>query len=164
MNIILEGLDASGKSTLANKIQSKYSFPIIKKRTGDITNFIDFKNNTIYDRHFVSEWVFQRVYNRPAKLNDKNFEFLKKVATIHNSLIVILICSDMKIIFDRLLERGELNYLKEMDSQQKYFTECINTLLKDYPNLYVIDIAKPNAYEDVEAWITYKIEKYKNIV
>ena len=160
MNLILEGLDASGKSTLAQKIQTKHNFPIVKKTTGNLMNFLDFKANTIYDRHFISEWVFQRVYHRPAKLSENDFNFLKNVAKTHDSLIVIFVCSQMQIIYDRLLDRGELNYLKEMDSQQHYFMECAQTFLKDYPNLYVVDIAKPNAYDDVETWIEGRMEFY----
>lgn len=162
MNIILEGLDASGKSTLAEKIQNKYGFQIIRKRTGNLENFIDFLPDTIYDRHFISEWVFQRIYHRKPKLNDVEFEIVKKTAISNDSLIIVFICSDMQIIYDRLIARGELDYLKEMNTQHKYFVDCVNTFLKDYPNLYVIDIAKPNAYENVEAWIIHKIEEYKN--
>ena len=161
MNIILEGLDASGKSTLAEKLNSIYGFPIVKKKTGPIKNFTDFEVDTIYDRHFVSEWVFKRVYNRPAKISDDGFRLLKASAIMNDSLIVIFVCSKMRIIYDRLLERGEVNYLEEMDSQQKYFMECANTFLKDYPNLYVVDIAKPNAYDNVETWLLNKIEEYK---
>lgn len=162
MNIILEGLDASGKSTLARKLQSKYQWPIKKKGTGYFHEYLDFVPNTIYDRHFISEWVFPQIYNRDRKFNEGDFKFLVELAKACKSIIIIFVCSEMGIIYHRLSERGEFNeYFKEMTDQQYYFTQCIDTLLKNYPYLYVIDIAKENAYADLDNWLDNKINELK---
>ena len=55
-NIILEGIDAAGKTTLAKKLQNKYNKKIINstsKTRNDVgyhLDLLDYQENTVFDR------------------------------------------------------------------------------------------------------------------
>jgi hypothetical protein len=71
MNIILEGVDASGKSTLAKELAARTGLPIIpsegpEKYFGEINERVkrynDFNRPAIYDRHpIVSHYIYSTV-------------------------------------------------------------------------------------------------------
>lgn len=155
--IILDGLDAAGKSTLAKKLRDKYGYQIKLKTTGYLGNYDDFEP-AVYDRHFPSEWVFPFVYGRKTKLTEDEFKYLINKANKTNTVVVIFLCSDMDIIYERLSNRGEFEYFKEMDDQQKYFKLCAEKLSNKIDTLYIIDIAEKDAYKKLEDWLMNEVE------
>lgn len=76
------------------------------------------------------------------------------------SLYIILYTSDMSILEERLRERGELDYLDEINQQNdlfKYWGRMLNSW--GYENFYLLDIADPDfntkintIFADFAAW------------
>lgn len=160
MNVILEGLDAAGKTTLAEKLRDKFGMSILHstaKTRNDLyyhIDLLDYRTNTVFDRFHVGEWVYPQVYGRPAKLTEEEFSIIEKRIIDNNDMFIIFITSDMKIINKRLIERGENDYLKEMAAQNKWFKNYIKRFNKyNYKNYYVIDVAEPDCYDKLDNWI-----------
>lgn len=166
MNIILEGIDASGKSTLANKLVEQYNFGDIihsgKKEATGIDYFIESlknKDNCIFDRFHLSEEIFPIMYKRLPHLSFDEYEEINKYLIDNNVYFIVFICSDMSIIEERLRERDELYYMKEMGAQNTLFSMYAQEFKKyNYSNFYIIDIAEPNSYNNLDIWLENKLK------
>ena len=105
--IILEGPDCSGKSTLAKKIAEHYNNDTeynIVHNTGHDPNDYDFyyqlmrKTNVIYDRLFIGETIYPKIFNRAQKLNVEEFDRLVSVAkNLHIPIIVVVPSNEILI-------------------------------------------------------------------
>lgn len=169
MNIIIEGIDGSGKTTLANKLVENYHLNNNIHLTAKTEN--DFKfhmglliNNqkTVFDRFHFSEFnVFSPLYGRKTKLTHEEWDLINKQIIENNDLFIVMVCSDMSIVDARLVERGELDYIPEVRQQNELFLKACDEFenLYHYKNFYVCDIAVENAYGKLDAWIK---EHYKN--
>ena len=161
MNIILEGPDAVGKTTLAEKLRDKYGMTIhhsTSKTRNDLyyhIDLLDYRNNTVFDRFNVGEVVYPQIYDRPSKLTEEEYDAINRRIIDNNDLFIIFTTSNMEIINKRLLERGEDDYLPEMDQQNKLFTEEANKFNTkyNYKNFYIVDIAEEDAYDKLDKWI-----------
>lgn len=160
MNVILEGLDAAGKTTLAEKLEKKYGMTTLHstaKTRNDLyyhIDLLDYRENTVFDRFHVGEWVYPEVYDRPTKLTKEDFNTIEKRIIDNNEMFIVFITSDMDIINKRLIERGEDDYLQEMAAQNKWFKDYIKRFKKyNYENFYVIDVAEKDCYDKLDAWI-----------
>ena len=160
MNVILEGLDAAGKTTLAEKLRDKFGMKILHS-TAETRNdlyyhldLLDYQTNTVFDRFHVGEYVYPKVYGRKAKMNAKELEEVERRIIDNNDLFIIFITSKMDIINERLIARGEEDYLAEMADQNKWFRKYARKFEKyNYKNFYVIDVAKKGCYDKLDAWI-----------
>ena len=129
MNVILEGLDAAGKTTLAEKLRDKFGMNIIhstSKTRNDLNyhlDLLDYQNNTVFDRFSVGEFVYPKIYGRDPKIADDEFKIIEKRIIDNNDLFIIFITSNMNIINERLIARNEYEYLKEMNDQNILFSE-----------------------------------------
>ena len=168
MNVILEGLDAAGKTTLAEKLRKKFGMRIIhstSKTRNDLhyhIDLLDYQENTVFDRFHCGEAVYPKIYGRKAKLSKKDFDIIEKRIIDNNDIFIIFITSDMNIINERLLERGEDDYLEEMDDQNTLFTKYSSKFKSKYPNyknFFTIDIAIPGAYDELDKWIDERFNK-----
>ena len=160
MNVILEGLDAAGKTTLAEKLRDKHGMSIIHstaKTRNDLfyhLDLLDYRTNTVFDRFHVGEYVYPKVYKRDVKIDDEGFAQIEKRIIDNNDMFIIFIASDMEIINKRLIERDEQEYLKEMAAQNKWFTKYAEKFKKyNYKNFYVIDVSVKGCYAKLDAWI-----------
>ncbi len=161
MNIILEGLDAAGKTTLSNKLKIKYNMSIINSTSktrndfGYHINLLDYQNNVVLERFHFGEMIYPIIYNRDCKLSIQEYETINKRIIDNNDLFIVFISSDMSIINKRLKERGEDSFIPIMEAQNKHFTKLAKDF-KDkynYKNFYIIDIAEDNAYDKLDSWI-----------
>ena len=162
MNIILSGPDACGKTTLGEKLKAKYNMPIIHS-TATTRNtleyhldLIDYHDNTIFDRFSVGEMIFPKIYGRPAMLTEEEFFKTLRRVEDNNDMYIIFTCSDVEILKQRLIERGEEDYLAEIVQQCELYNEVaakMANFFSDYKNFYAIDIAVPGAYDALDAWI-----------
>lgn len=167
MNIILEGPDAVGKTTLAEKLKKKYNMQIINSTAKTRNDFayhidlLDYQNNTVFDRFHIGEMVYPEVYSRPGKLSLDEFHKINQRIIDNNDILIVFICTNMDIISERLIARGELDYLAEMDLQNKLFTQWANIFTENYcyKNFYIIDIAENNCYNKLDDWIDCHINK-----
>lgn len=162
MNIILEGIDASGKSTLAQKLINNYDFIDIVHSGKDEATGIDYfiesienKDKCIFDRFHLSEEIFPIIYKRTPRLSFDEYEKINKCLINNDLYYIVFICSDMSIIEERLRERDELYYMKEMNAQNTLFSMYAETFKNtyNYSNFYIIDIAELNAYHNLDRWL-----------
>lgn len=160
MNVILEGLDAAGKTTLAEKLRDKYGMSILHSTASTRNDLhyhldlLDYRTNTVFDRFHAGEVIYPKIYGRKAKMTDAEIEEVERRIIDNNDIFIIFITSDMKIINERLIARNEVEYLEEMDAQNTLFTEYANKFSKyNYKNFYIIDVALPDAYNKLDKWI-----------
>lgn len=162
MNLILSGPDACGKSTLAEKMSKKYNMNIIhstSKTSNTLEyhlNLIDYHDNTIFDRWSVGEVVFPKLYNREPKLTHDDFYKTLDRVRDNNDMYIVFICSDVNILKNRLIERGEIDYLDEIDDQLILYKEVANDMsnyFSNYKYFYVCDVAEDGAYDELDKWI-----------
>lgn len=134
MRIIIEGADGVGKTTIAEKIAEKFNLSLVhftNKDPRDLNFYYQSlrKNNVVYDRSFLSEMIYPKIFNRPQKLKKYEFEYLLEKAKELEIKIIIL---------------NNDNYgLK--DSEDKVIKNNINKIKDDYLKLggkYSIPIVK----------------------
>lgn len=166
MNVILEGLDAAGKTTLAEKIRDKWGFSILHSTASTRNDLhyhldlLDYRSNTVFDRFHVGEYVYPKVYNRKAKMNNKELEEVERRIIDNNDIFIIFITSKMQVINERLIARGEEEFLAEMNEQNKWFKKYAKKFSKyNYKNFYVIDVAKKGCYDKLDEWLADHINK-----
>lgn len=161
MNIVLEGIEAAGKTTLAEKLMRKYGMSIMhstSKTRNDFTYHLDllnFRENTVFDRFHIGEMIYPIIYNRPGKLTEEEWNKINKQIIDNNDLFIVFVCSNMSIIEQRLVERGEEDQIPLLAQQNDLFTMRANLIKEqyNYKNFYIIDIAEENSYDRLDAWI-----------
>lgn len=158
MNIILEGPDAAGKSLYASKFV-KNGFTYYKCTPGEHALESNFdkkyfedqlnKDSMVFDRFFISELVFSELYNRDQAIsfNDVNSLLFKN---INNIKLIILYASNTDVLKNRCIERGEFDYLDELDEQNKLFVKYAWVFdAYESNNIILIDVSKYNSIDDV---------------
>ena len=167
-NVIFEGPDATGKSTFIKYLQDKYGYSSMacgKLGKNDFSYFRDLLDldNFAFDRHYISEYLFAILYNRERKLSFEETEQLFKAVMDTGTILVMFTTSDISILNARFIERGEYDYLKEIDDQLQLFNSYIEWIKKaNYKNFYVVDIAEPDGYNKAYEWLSDKIEEVIN--
>lgn len=166
MNVILEGPDATGKSTLAEKLKKKYGMKIINstsKTRNDLAyhiDLLDYQSNTVFDRFHVGEMVYPDVYGREGKLSDQDFLKITTRITENNDLFIVFYASDISVLKERLIKRNELDYLDEIEMQNKLFMKWIYVInAYEYKNFIAVDVSKTSAYKMLDTWINKRISK-----
>ena len=171
-NIILEGPDATGKTTLAEKLKKYTGADIVHFPSATYEEHIDalYRGNTIFDRFHIGELVYPEIYGREPKLDFDEANKIMRSIVDNNDILVVFITSDINILKDRLIERGEYEYLDEIEQQNELFMKYAWIFYAwEYKNMYVIDIAQPDAYDKLWSWLEYRIPKtninvaYKNV-
>lgn len=173
MNIILEGPDAVGKTTFAELLRDNYNMEIVHFPSATCQEHLDalYKDNTIFDRFHIGELVYPEIYGREPKLdfNEANSKIMRAIVD-NNDILIIYITSDLEILRQRLIERGEYNYLDEIEQQNELFKKYAYIFSAwEYENMYVIDIAQEGAYDRLTEWVKSRLGKtninvaYKNV-
>ena len=166
MNVILEGPDATGKTTLADKLCAKYGMTTIhstSKTRNDLyyhLDLLDYHFNTVFDRFHIGEQIFPIIYNRQGMMTNDEYEKVNERIIDNNDILVVFMTSDINILNNRLIERGEESYLEEIDQQNSLFTKYAINFKNKYPNyknFYIIDISEELAYEKLDKWISNRI-------
>lgn len=162
MNIIIEGPDATGKTTLAEKLLANYDLTTIHgtaKTPNTLSYYTELlhKDNQIFDRFHLSEYIFPQIYGRPFKLTYYDFKKITEEIIATNTFFIIFLTSDMSILNERLIARKEYDYLKEIIPQNELFKLYAEYFKQfNYDKYYVIDIAEPNAYDKLDEWLRNK--------
>lgn len=107
-SIIIEGPDCSGKTTLAKKINERFNYECdIVHCTGHDPKDYNFylqllkKKNIIFDRQFVGEMIYPKIFNRESELSDVEFKLLVDF-TIDKKIPVIIVIPPENILIQRL--------------------------------------------------------------
>lgn len=116
MNIIIEGVDGSYKSTVAQKLHNRLGYPIVKGSSfefakgssEDLFNFkksILTKDDQIIDRSLFSNLVYATIYPEYTRLN--GIQQKKLEAVIRENSVVVYLTASPDTIISRLEQRGD---------------------------------------------------------
>ena len=103
----------------------------------------------VFDRFFISELVFSELYNREQVISfDEVNDLVHK--NIDNIKLIFLYASDIDVLKNRCNERGEFEYLDELEEQNMLFVKYA-WIFDAYEsnNVILIDVSKYNSIEDV---------------
>lgn len=159
-NIYVDGIDGVGKSTLCRKWKKRLGLDYTHL-TSKHKNDFDFhwtlikKEKVFYDRFFGGEFVYPTLYVRDPKMTLEEMLELYQEIINQNELYIIMVASDLSIVEKRLKAREEDEFIPQLRLQNKLFFDFYNFLKAntDYDKLYLCDISKENAYEDLDLFI-----------
>ncbi|MDY3800960.1 MAG: hypothetical protein SOZ95_02870 [Bacilli bacterium] len=104
--IIIEGLDGTGKTTLANDLLNK-NYILINNNLTSESHYDKYVNiiktsdiNSVSDRSFISEMVYGKVLSGTTKLSEEEFINLVKLYSEYETKIIYLYASK-KILLER---------------------------------------------------------------
>lgn len=133
-NIIVEGCDGTGKTTLCKRLAERYGFDVVHVTSKDPNDF-DFyrqtmrKSNVVYDRHFLGELIYPKVYDRKGNLSLHDAKWFRHYAFETKTCIIVL-TTDIDEIKRRLTERGELPFVfDKVESINKQFLFLADKLM-----------------------------------
>lgn len=159
MNVIIEGPDATGKTTLAEKLQKKYNMGyehLTSSTPNDLKFHIDLldKDNMVYDRFMCGELVYPEIYHREPKMTFNEVCKVMNKIVDNNDIFIIMYASDINILKERLIERGEIKYLKEIEQQNNLFQHVIYALdAFEYKNFIAVDVSNLENYDKLDKFI-----------
>ena len=151
-NIVVEGCDGTGKTTLCKKLAERYGWDVVHVTSKDPNDFDFYKQtlrkaNVVYDRHFLGELIYPRVYNRKGNLSLYDAEWFTHYSCDTKTCVIVLTAS-MDEIKRRLTERGELKFV--FDKVESINRQFLN--LADRFNLRVFD-TMVDSFEDICKYI-----------
>lgn len=139
MIIILEGCDAVGKTTFANRLSEKMGFEIVKGSSFDISKLgadgmfdhmmrlLD-RDNIIIDRFFYSNLVYGKLYNYPMMTKRQYVELAVKS---RKSSITIYLNAYPDEIKNRISMRGDdMIKSEEIDNILNEYNSVMNGVHK----------------------------------
>lgn len=111
MIYIIEGADMTGKTTLAKALANKHNLEYEHVLTNPFEYYKDSlltRDNVVFDRHFISEMLYPKVFAREPKLNWGMFEELVNIIKENRDKIKIVITTADEIEFlNRLNDRPD---------------------------------------------------------
>lgn len=119
MRIIIEGADGVGKSTIAKKVADKFNLSLVhftNKDPRDLNFYYQSlrKDNVIYDRSFLSEMIYPKIFNRPQKLKEYEFQYLLGKAKELDIKILIINNYDFTLKnFEEKVIKDNINLIKD---------------------------------------------------
>jgi thymidylate kinase len=140
MLCIIEGSDKAGKSTLAKHLSEVFNLEcthLTKPKTDDSFNeysdMIDnIKGPMIYDRSFLSEYVYANLWRGGCKITNDQFRALEnkivlKAHELKLQVFVIYAFAPLEIIKERCIkEKEDLLQLDQVEKCQKLYSEIMS--------------------------------------
>ena len=162
MKIILEGVDGSGKTTLAKILAFKYGLDICHctyKDPGDYPFYLNTarKDDVVWDRHTIGELIYPEIFEREGQIGTEDVRLVLGRARKNGAKIFVLTC-DIETLKERIKARGTedkgiVKNLAYIDKLFKFFAEQYHVPVIDTTKLTLQQI-----FELVE-----KKEEYKFI-
>lgn len=139
MLCIIEGSDKAGKSTLAKHLSEVFGLEcthLTKPKTNDsFTEYSDMIDNIkgpmIYDRSFLSEYVYATLWRGGCKITDEQFKILEdklkqKAIELNVKTFVIYAQAPFEVIKERCItEKEDLLQLDQVAKCQKLYGEIM---------------------------------------
>jgi thymidylate kinase len=109
--IMVEGVDRVGKSTFIGRLKKVVLLDSLHFTKNDPRNYLFYsqtmlKENVIFDRHFISEYIYSKVFNRPTTLTVEQFDKLMQQAKDLDIKIIIL-HEDNKVLEKRMFSEED---------------------------------------------------------
>ena len=117
--LILEGVDCSGKTTLAHEIQERWSCKYIHVKQAPegvdtlvhfITSIKGIRQPTIIDRLHWSEQVYAKILRKDSLLSDRDFGVIDGYLLAHKGIFVLCKPSWISIYKNLLKDSGGENH------------------------------------------------------
>ena len=170
MIILLEGIDKSGKSTLANLLSKEFGLPIqhlSKPKTDDVFSeylkmISEIKGPVIFDRTFLGEYVYATLWRGGCKITQEQFRILEKkildraCAELGLPLFLIYAYAPIEVIKERCIKENE-EWLKQeqIETCFKLYSEIMSQTSIDFIK-YDSSIEKP---EEIVNGINFLLNK-----
>lgn len=136
--ILLEGLDRSGKSSVAETYRKKgyevvhmsapdkkyfqpgYAGPSYLEEIVDIYSIYDGKD-VVFDRTIYGEYIWPEIFNRMPMLNEDDIEYLSRLEYNNNASKILMHDDDIESHWQRCLDNNEpLNRLQFVQAGRLY--------------------------------------------
>ena len=148
-NILVEGPDGTGKSTLCEAFSKLYDAEIKHQTSETINNkayyqnILSSPNNVVLDRTFFGDIV----YNTPLRLSETDKKELVDQFNASNSMVIYVTC-EPSIARRRLEKRGEVvpeNFEQLFKAEERLFLEQFNRwrlkpLVIDTSDMEMVDV------------------------
>lgn len=152
MKIIIEGSDGTGKTTLSKFLAKELDLQFLKLNNNDPRDLNFYsellrKDDIVYDRQFISEFIYPKYFNRPQKLKEYEFEYLIKKSK-DLDVIIIILTNDLKTIKSRL-----------KNNEYPFITKNIENINDDYMKIagkYELKVFNNKSKEEILSWIKSK--------
>lgn len=161
-NIVIEGPNNVGKSTLINKLLNCERFKLwktehITERSPNTMEFYDatLRNcrNTIFDRHCIGETIYPLLFNRTNNITPNQMLDLVKE---HANTLFVIISADLNFINMAYDKKREIPNWYFITEERQMFEDAADMLLEQCPN--VIFHMNQSECERMEELVTYIID------
>lgn len=125
IKIIVDGLDASGKSTLVDALSKEFNIPKRRETSKDVNTFdwymSEYSNGSfVSDRSFISEHIFAPIFKRTPKVNDEECIKLHNYLVDNYTIFVVAINGSHKSFKTIHADRGEKPAYDYVIARQKW--------------------------------------------
>lgn len=144
MKIILEGCEGVGKTTLAKQLVERYGLDYVHITNKDPNDYMFYKQtlrkeDVIYDRHFLGEMIYPKIYNRKGNLDARQFRKLLKFAR-KECVHILILTTDLDIVQKRVAERNKYKPDFILNSLSKIHKKFFD--LGVHYGIYLVDTSK----------------------
>lgn len=153
-NIIIEGTDGTGKSTIADYISESYNFEYYHSsdKTPNDYNYhfelLSSDHKNVLDRFQIGEIIYPILFGRKSKLSLNQVLMLARTEDTHT---IILYSSSEEFLFNRLKNRGDnvddIEHVFQANKLFKLVGEFFDIL--DIP-VTLLDVAKDDLHREVD--------------
>lgn len=134
INVIVEGPDCSGKSTLVDRLKNTLRWDAKSLHHRDGVQFRRYLKeyalleNTVIDRSHFSEQVYSEMWRGGSPFSYTEKEILDKIALQES--IIILVCPTLEVLKKRYLARNYPQQIKleELEKSRELFMEELGNI------------------------------------
>ena len=151
-NIIIEGTDGVGKTTLAKNLASAYGYNYFHSSSKTPNDYqyhfslLDSDDKVVLDRFHIGELIYPILFDRDSKLTVESATMLSRM---DDTLTIILYSSSDEFIINRIVERGDAEDMKVVIAANKMFQMIGQFLELLGVEVMMIDVSNENLIQKV---------------